>query len=249
MTGGRQGRRPSPPELPPDRLQPRTSPPERASTCTVTSPSCPRCGVPVQPDWDWCHACNFHPDDLGPVRPPRAPRTTARAADAGACRRCAGEAVPEPTDPGPAPSRRRQRARRGRGRHRRARGRRPSRSRRSRWSSPAAPRPARASRPPRRPSRTVWPCGSRAPIPDRTRRCSPTAWLVASSRSSASVTSPRCRRSNAQATTTGVAGRHRHPRLPGPARLRPVGLGRGADRSGQRLLRVRGARHRASSSA
>ncbi len=31
---------------------------------SVTSPSCPRCGVPVQPDWDWCHACSFHPDDL-----------------------------------------------------------------------------------------------------------------------------------------------------------------------------------------
>ena len=29
-----------------------------------SAPSCPRCGVPVQPDWDWCHGCNFHPDEL-----------------------------------------------------------------------------------------------------------------------------------------------------------------------------------------
>jgi hypothetical protein len=37
--------------------------------------ACPNCKTPVQPDWDWCHACGWDPEGLrpagvGPVQPP-----------------------------------------------------------------------------------------------------------------------------------------------------------------------------------
>jgi len=45
-------------------------------------PACPQCGTPVQPTWDWCHACGFDP---------------------GGHRAAAAAAAP-PTAPAPAPS-------------------------------------------------------------------------------------------------------------------------------------------------
>lgn len=32
----------------------------------ITGPPCPKCGTPVQPDWDWCHACGWDPEGLRP---------------------------------------------------------------------------------------------------------------------------------------------------------------------------------------
>jgi len=50
---------------------------------TTAPPVCPRCHVPVQPDWDWCQSCGYDPEGTrgpadapvtrAPVPPPAAP--------------------------------------------------------------------------------------------------------------------------------------------------------------------------------
>jgi len=55
---------------------------------TTAPPACPRCRVPVQPDWDWCHSCGFDPDGL-------------RAPDDAAAVRLPGSAAPPPRPPAP----------------------------------------------------------------------------------------------------------------------------------------------------
>src|SRR4051794_12463295 len=40
---------------------------ESKGEMTETNPQCPRCGVAVQPTWDWCHECGFHPDAVGAI--------------------------------------------------------------------------------------------------------------------------------------------------------------------------------------
>lgn len=51
------GRPPGPPPHPAAPVPPSVPAP---------GPACPRCGIAVQPDWDWCRSCGFDPEGRKP---------------------------------------------------------------------------------------------------------------------------------------------------------------------------------------
>ena len=119
-------------------------------------PTCPRCGIPVEETWDWCHGCGYDPDGMRPADASGAGETTidltdsARADDEQTAARRARRAAADR----PRPARRRRR-----------RGRRRRRPAVRRLEAPARPPP-----PGRRPE-PVPPCRPpRAHRPSRARR-------------------------------------------------------------------------------
>ena len=69
---------------------------------------CPQCGAPVQPSWDWCHACGFDPDGKMPAelrqpgpeqRPPTGPPPSPPPADFGSTAFPAGFAAAISSNP------------------------------------------------------------------------------------------------------------------------------------------------------
>lgn len=62
----------------------------------ITGPPCPKCATPVQPDWDWCHACGWDPEGLRP------PDAVLEAGPSAASPPVASAAAPAPPPPAPA---------------------------------------------------------------------------------------------------------------------------------------------------